>query len=80
MLGKLGDYSGLGDATQQSFKWCQGSSHTIRTAKSINLWIPFNQSAIVLEHELQQSLGTQTLSSSMNLQQKIQFISFSHVF
>jgi hypothetical protein len=61
MLGKSGE-TGSGHAQQQLFKRCQGSSHTTETAKGINLWVPFNQPATVLKHELQQILGTQTLS------------------
>jgi hypothetical protein len=30
------------------------------TAKGIALWVPFNQPAEVLEHELQQIFGAQT--------------------
>jgi hypothetical protein len=32
------------------------------TAKGIDLWVPFNQPAKVLEHELQQIFGAQILS------------------
>jgi hypothetical protein len=46
---------------QQSFKRSLGSRHTIGTAKRIDLWVPFNQPAKALEHELQQIFGTQTL-------------------
>jgi hypothetical protein len=47
---------------QQSFKWSRGPSHTIGTTKDIDLWVPFTQPAKVLEHELLQIFGAQTLS------------------
>jgi hypothetical protein len=34
------------------------------------VWVPFNQPAKVLEHELQQIFGAQTLSWSPTLQPK----------
>jgi hypothetical protein len=51
-----------GETSEQSFKRSLSSRHTIGTAKRIDLWVPFNQPAKALEHELQQIFGAQTLS------------------
>jgi hypothetical protein len=48
---------------QPTLKWSQRSHQTTGTAKCNGLCVPFNQHATVLEHKLQQILGTQTLSS-----------------
>jgi hypothetical protein len=48
---------------QPSLKWSKGSRQTTGTAKGNGLCVPFNQYATVLEHELQQILGAQTLPS-----------------
>jgi hypothetical protein len=39
-----------------------GSRHTSGTADGIDLWVPFNQPAKLLEQELQQIFGAQILS------------------
>jgi hypothetical protein len=54
----------------QSFKQYLGSRHTIRKAKYVDLWVPFDQPAKVLEHELLQIFDTHILSTSPTLQPK----------
>jgi len=49
---------------QLSLEWSRRSRQTIGTAKGNGLCVPFNQHATVLEHELQQIRGVQTLASS----------------
>ena len=63
-----GEASGVSYAKKkkQSSKRLRGSRHTIGTAKGVPCIQPVN----VLEHELQQMFGAQTLSLSPNLQPK----------
>lgn len=63
----------------QSFKWSWSSCHKIRTAKDIDLWVPLNQPAKVLQHDLQQILSPQTLSWSLILSQNTVHKLFSWV-
>jgi len=64
MLGKSGETIDLGHAGIAVVEMVQRLRQATGTAKGNGLCVPFNQHATFLEHNLQQILGTQTLSSS----------------